>query len=252
MTIFQPQISFSESHSRKWDRFIESYSTKSEFDSLSHSQKKRGSILWIILNKKVQFFESYSFWKKGQFFESYSEKVFNSLTHIKKKTHTQFFESYWRKKKIQFFESYSKKKFNSLSHTQKEVQFFESYSIKKVQVKFKKSSTLWVMKKHNSLSQTEEEFNSLSHIGKPERFNSSRHIEKRLQLFHIEKRFIKRGSILWVLFQEFYSLSLFFFWHTVQFFESCKKGSILWVTSEKEGSILWVIICQKTILCVIM
>ena len=58
--------------------------------------------------------------------------------------------------------------------------------------------------------------NSLSHIGKQERFNSSRHIEKKdfNSLSHIEKRFIKRGSILWVLYKEFHSLSLFFFFDT--------------------------------------
>ena len=144
MTIFQPQISFSESHSRKWDRFIESCSNKSEFDSLSHSQKKRGSILWIILNKKVQFFESYSsknsiLWvklkeKKVQFFESYSKrgsilwlifnkkgssqikKEFNPLSlkintilWVKLKKKFQLFESYWKTRKVQFFASYWKK-----------------------------------------------------------------------------------------------------------------------------------------------
>ena len=48
---FSTQISI-ESHSKKWDRFIESYSKKVSSILLSHTQKK------------VQFFESY-FWKKS-------------------------------------------------------------------------------------------------------------------------------------------------------------------------------------------
>ena len=64
-------------------------------------------------------------------------------------------------------------------------------------------------------------FNSLSHIGKQERFNSLSQKE-RLQLFESyweevhKKRFNSMSPLTRVTFFE----SVFFFWHTAQFFES--------------------------------
>ena len=123
----------------------------------------RGSSLWVILKKKknrVQFSES--IYKRVQFIETYSKK------------RVQFFESYWKKKKKkQFFESLWEK--CSILW----VTFKKKGSI--LRVKLKKGSILWVIfskndqfilwvihcvKKKYSLSQTEKETFSLSHVEK--------------------------------------------------------------------------------------
>ena len=160
----------------------------------------KSSILWVIFLKKM----------------------FNSLSHAKKKV--QFLEPFFSPK-VQFFDSYSKKnwvilkkRFNSLSHIQK------------------KSSTLWVISKktHTQFFESnwrKKRFNSLSHIGTQERLNSLSHIEKDFNsVSHIEKRVKKKSSILWVIYKEFNSvshlskkkISIFCvsFLHKVQFFES--------------------------------
>ena len=93
------------------------------FESFLLSEKK-GSILWVVFRKKVQFWESYS--KEGSILRViyqmgslhsdilkrssilwviFSEKKSILLSHVQKKVH--------------FFESYSQKKFTSLSHIRK-------------------------------------------------------------------------------------------------------------------------------------
>ena len=60
------KIRFFESYSKRdsilWiilKKRFNSMSHKKEFNSMSHNSKKRGSILWAMQKKKVQFFESY-------------------------------------------------------------------------------------------------------------------------------------------------------------------------------------------------
>ena len=260
-------------------KFFESYSKK-RFNSLSHTQKE------------VQFIESYSL-KKVQPFESNSKthnslsqieekKRFNSLSHMGTQeklnswSHTakrlQLFESYWEEvhkkrfnsmshfKRVQFFESY-KRKIKSLRHIQrKRVQFFESYSKKKISSlrHFKK-----MKERLNSLRHFEEkDFNSLSNIGKQEKFNSLSQKE-RLQLFEPswkEVQFDESSHISWkqVQFRERHTKKVQYFesyqrkkWNPLsrigefQFFESYSKKSSMSnkkvIFKKKTSSILWVV-----------
>ena len=110
---------------KKKDSILRVISEK-RFNPLSRSRKK-SSILWVILKRRVQFFASYSK-KKVQFFESYWKTLFlwvvlkkkgilkkwGSILWVILKNRVQFLESY--EKKVQFVESRSKKKgFDSLS-----------------------------------------------------------------------------------------------------------------------------------------
>ena len=132
--------------------------------------KKKGSILWVVFKKsstlwviqRVQHFVFLTFFqkhslsqiqKKVQFFESYSKKKGQPIeSNQKKHRHTQFFESNWRKKRgsilwvilehkkswtlgvilwkdfnsLSHIEKRFKKKLNSMSHLQR-VQFCESF-----------------------------------------------------------------------------------------------------------------------------
>ena len=207
---------------------------------------RKGSILWVIfvdgdssffferkfncglIQKRSQFFESNG-WKKVQFFESSAKKV-------------QLFQS--NSKRCSTLWVIFCEKFCSLSRIdQRRVQFESCQKVIHTEERF---NSLSILKK----------FNSLSHIGKQERFNSSRHIEKKdfNSLSHIGKRFIKRGSILWVFYKESHSWSLFL-----------THGSILWVifldqmfqffasSERKRCSFLCVIFREKSsILCVIL
>ena len=125
----------------KWVRFFESYSKRVQPFEL-HQKKNTHTILWVKLKKKVQFFESCS--NKSEF-DSLSHtpkrRRFYSFSHVKKK---QFFEL--NSKKVQFFESVKKttsiweevhkrgsiqwviyKEFNSSSHfSKRRFRFFES------------------------------------------------------------------------------------------------------------------------------
>ena len=155
------------------------------------SKKKKGSILWVMLKRTVQFCESCFF---------FLEK-FNSLSHILKRA--QVIESYFFKR-AQFFESYKKNqssilwvisfffqklRFNSLRHISKESSKFWIIFEKKVQV-FESHS-----KKEVQFLESHSKFNSWSHIQK--RFNSL-------------SRTLQKGSILWVILKkEFNSLSHF-------------------------------------------
>ena len=72
---------------------------KKRFDSLSHIEKKKSSVLCVVFLRRVQSLESCS-------------RKFNSLSHIQKKV--QFFVSY--EKKFNSWNNFFKKRFNSLSH----------------------------------------------------------------------------------------------------------------------------------------
>ena len=273
------------------------------------SHTKKTPILWLILNKEVQFFEPYLkkssiLWvlkksvlrvkvKRVQLFEScFCLKVIFSrrfILRIKFFSKRKFFASlFLKKKKFNFLRviyqmgsirsDVLKRGFNSLSHIFWKWFDFSSFSkshfLYFFQQKFnflscvqKMGSILWVIfkKTFTSLSQYQKEkFNSLSHTGKQDRFNSLSHIEKHFNsLSHIEKRFIKKAqfyesftksSILWVIFLK-KKISIFWvaFFDTrfnslnhisekeeVQFCKSYKNSSILWVLFRKNGSILWV------------
>ena len=193
--------------------------------------------------EKVQFFESFFgmglffFSKKKTILDSYKKEL-NSLSHM-----------------------VEKKKFNSLSPMQKR---FNSFS----QIQ-KRCSTLWVTYVKNSalwVVLIKEEFNSSrvksNSYGREVQFLE--HFEKKSSILwvvlenkkgsilrvilkkkkdfnslsHIEKRFIKRGSILWVLYKEFHSLSLFFFFFDTRLNSlshiSGSNVSILCVTWKKK------------------
>ena len=124
--------------------FFESYLKKGS-NSLRQTQEIKGPILCVIFKKKVQFFGHISR-KKGWFLWVVVTKMFNSVSRIFKKG------SILRVilKKFQFFESY--KKFNSLSHMQKKVQFLWVIS-KKSSIRwviFKKSIFWFIFNKQNS------------------------------------------------------------------------------------------------------
>ena len=174
--------------------FFESYSKQQKGSILlNHIQNKKVQFSWVILKKKVQFFESY---KKVQFIETCSKKRVQFFESYQKKE-VQFFDSknvsilwVFLKKEVQIFESYWENKgsiiwviFNSLSHIEK----------KKIKpwVKLKKAHFLeshFSKKKNSILGVTfKKGFNSLSHIGK-----------KKVQFF--ESYWENKGSIIWVIF----------------------------------------------------
>ena len=164
-SILEKRFNFFESYWKK----INSLSQTKRFNSLSHHKKSnsldqswekfnslkekkkgailsavflKGSILWVILKKEVQFFESYE--KKNQFWDFFEKKVsfFLNCFSTKKFNFWVTFKKWFR-----FFESYSKKKekrFHSLN------QFFKkSNPLTHIQ---KDGSILWVMfkKRFNS------------------------------------------------------------------------------------------------------
>ena len=162
-------------------------------------------------------------------------KRFNSLSHIPEKE-VQFFKSC---KKRSIFEKngffWGEKKAGSILRViWKKVQFFESNRRKKGSFF---ESDFW--KGFNSLSHIQKGlnfwiilqkgFNSLSHIVTFKKNQFFSHIQKKIQFFDSSKK----GWILWVMSRRLYSLTHTFF----------KKGSILGVVFFflKMGSILWVI-----------
>ena len=140
------------------------------FNSLSHIRGKRGSILWVILEKKgfnslghirkkgVQFFQSY--FKMGSILwvRFLSRKVGSILWDMFKKwvqflwimlnRRVQYCESCWKEWRIQFFESCWTEGFNSLSHV------------------WKKGSIQWIIffEKLNSVNHVQKGFNYLTHF----------------------------------------------------------------------------------------
>ena len=116
---------------------------KKVFDSLSRIEKKRFDSLTLsrIYLTKIQFFESYSkrgsilwvtFEKRVQFFESHLSKEGSILWVTFRKGKVQFFESFWEKrfyslnhKKGQFFASDLEKSSILCVVLKKRVRFFE-------------------------------------------------------------------------------------------------------------------------------
>ena len=166
------------------------YFSDKNFQFLSRipKKKKKGSILWVKFKKRS--FKSLS---------NFSRR-FNSPSLFKQSF--QFFASCSKKKRIQFFASYSKTKDSILCvvFKEKRVQFFASYSKKKgwnsLRRIWKKSWILWlILKKNqlfeswknnslsnfqwvilentNSLTDTKQKFNSLSHIWRKVQFFES-------------------------------------------------------------------------------
>ena len=171
---------------------------------------KESWILWVIFEKKVQFFDlCQNLREKDQSLRHIQEKRFNSLRHIPKtkssilwvniQKKVQFFESSCKKERFNFYDSSWKEGFNSVSHMEK-----------------------W--------------FSSVSHV-----FSSKSSIlrdicEKKVQFFEFCEAYFIRKT-LWVVIQK-------------SFCESCsKKGSILchfvkrvqfFESPSEECSILWV------------
>ena len=207
--------------------------------------KKQVQLCEVVL-KKIQFCESYSYFKKKKkHFESHNEKG------------DQFFESFFFLKKIlkqKRFKSVSHKKSRILWVMLKKFQFFESFFF------WKKGSVLWVIQ--------EKMFNSLSHFFLEKSSNfwvfffKKIHLKtwvrffesysrKRVPFFksYSKKRKVpillvtlKKFNSLSYIQRRFYSLSHFKknstliekrFINEAQFNESFTKSSILWVIVEK-------------------
>ena len=152
--------------------------------------EEKDSILWVMLKRRVQFFELYFLFLKKLWITF--KKGFNYLTNFPKKSTLSkklilkviLKKFYW--KNVQFFESYFdegsilsvilKKRFNSVSHIQKKVQFCESNS-----------------KKFNSASRIQKKFNSVSHIFQ-KRFNLLSDIQEGFNTFNSLKVFSKKKS----------------------------------------------------------
>ena len=230
--------------------------------------RKEGSILWVILKKKLKFLSHNQKKKKfnslSHISVSHTEKKsashnskkrFNSLNQTKSsilwvilKNH--FFESFFKKKKFNSLRHNSKRKFNSLSHFWKEgsILWFcqnlreKDQSLRHIQEKRfilrvifrKKGSILWVMKKRKVqflwlMLERRVQFRE-SHE-KMVQFCESCFFFEKVQLF---ESFVKRS---------FNSLS--FVSHVQKkknhFFDSCWKSGFDSLTHiEKEGSVLWV------------
>ena len=178
--------------------------------------------LWVMLKRRVKFFESY--WKN---LWTILKIKFSSLCRIFEKS-----SILWGLKKIskiQFFDSCSRN-FHSWSH------FFKQSSILRVSLK-----NVQFIESHS------KRFDSLSHTPKRGRFYSFSLAQKKIQLFELHSKKVqffesdkkkfnsyweevhKRGSVPWIVYKEFNSLSHF----------SKKKISILWVFST-QSSILWI------------
>ena len=210
-------------------QFFESCSRN--FNSLSHVQK--GSIFWVIQEKKVQFFESF-FWKSSIFLsfqkESHIQKMGSILWVVFKQKWVRFFESYSKKRKVP-----RSKKNTSLSYIQRR---FNSLS------QLKKNNSNWEeVHKRGS--------NSMSRLQRVQSFESLLK-KKKVQFFEsffltgsiisVSQIFFRKNSTLWVIFfSDFISLS-----HTKQTFLWVKRfGLILWVNFSKKK--FFVIIQERSI-----
>ena len=182
------------------------------------SNKKKGSIGWVIFGKEFNFLS---------FFFSHIQKMgsilwvifkkkerFNSMSHLKSSTLWVILKSgSWRSSilwviyRVQFFASYSKKKGSILCVVLKEKG---DNPLRRSQ---SKGSILCViLEKQGHFFESWKKWVQLFESCWKKNFNS---------LSHTEKRFIKRGSILWVISKEFNSLS--------NFLKKKKKSSILWL-----------------------
>ena len=198
-------------HIQKKKRFNSLSCIQKKFNSMSHS---KSSTLCFFLT----FFQKHSLsqiQKKVQFFESYSKKKVQPI-ESNQKTHTQFFESNWRKKKR--FNSLShigtQEKLNSWSLTVKRLQLFESYW-EEVQKKtqfyesFTKSSILWVI-----------------------------FLRKKISIF--ESLFLTQGSILWIISVKKEEVQFCKSWKKVQFFEFYLEKRLNSLRQKGKGSTLCV------------
>ena len=242
-------------------------------EKINSSSDNLEKFLWVILEKRVQFFESYFPKTINLFFESYILSNRNVLWVILKNG-VIFFDSCWKEgfNLYEFFfkcnsVSHVSKKFNSESHVQKRVHHFGVIVEKtlnssiQIEKKFhlpshKKVLILGVKKSSKRFKgQFFESFSekgsiSLSHIPK-KKFNSvSRVQKKKVQFFESHWKKVQ-------LFASHWKKGSFFLSHVnkkVQFFESFVKRvqffqsysikcSILWITWEK--TILWVVVSRK-------
>ena len=193
LTNFQPKISI-------WVTF------KKRFDSLSRIQKRVQFFESYSKKKKVQFFEP--FFLKVQFFESYSFwKRVNSMSHIQKGV--QLFDSFWKK----FGLVLKKEKSSSLSYVKIVHMKERCYSLRHIR---EKKLFLWVVLEISILwVEFKKKFNvkKKSHIQKDQFCES----------------FCKKKSVPWVAFvlqkkkhfeshsskKGLNSLSLFFFFEKI-------------------------------------
>ena len=231
--------------------------------SMSHVEKKKGSILWVVFEKGVQFCELFSkksilgviFKKKGWVLWVIFQKEGSILWVVLKKK-VQFCESYYWK--VQFVESCEKKGFNSFNHIGKRFN-----SVGHIQEKgsihwdiLKKGSILRVKLKERKqffTSESKKKSCTLWHFSFDTRFNSLSNSSRKVQFF--ESFLGNSGSILWVIFQK--SGSIFrvnqkkiilrvMLKRRAQYCESRWKEGFTSV-SEKKGSILWVFFVSKKI-----
>ena len=174
-------VQYFESYQRKKVESSESYwrislllnriQKKSSMWKKKSYSKKKSSILWVVLKKKNQFCESYSYFKIKYILRVIVQKMGSILWVI-----------YWEK---------------SLSRIEKKKRFSSLYRI------FGKSSILWVVFFFKKKTQ---KFNSLTHTQK----NSIHGVilpKKRVQFFEYFKKssilwvfFLTHGSIVWVIF----------------------------------------------------
>ena len=107
------------------NQFLESYSKKEWFNSVSHIQKTFNSLRQIFF-KKIQLV----LWVMSyvQFFESSWKERFNSVSHVQNKVNhwVLLLKKGLKMKKVQSFELYRKKRLNSLGHVKQKVQSIES------------------------------------------------------------------------------------------------------------------------------
>ena len=146
--------------------------------------------------------------------------------------------AFWEKVDQLLWVTLRKKKFNPLGH------FERKKSGSTLRVIFKKKSSILrvIFKKKVQFFEfiyTKKKVQFFEFIfNEKKRFNYLSHVEKRLKLFEsCSKQSSKEGSIDWIMFKRRLK-SLSHVKKGSQVFESYKKGSILWVISEKKGSII--------------
>ena len=211
---------------------------------------KKGSIQWVIIFEKFRILSIIL--KKVQFCGSYSRKRFNSLRHIEKKFNSS---SQVEKENNSLLQN---KKFHSLRlFFWHKVQFLWVILLEKVQFfetflrKFGLNSLSHILEiRFNFFCQSKKKFNSLSHVGKQERFNSSRHIEKRGSLLWVKRRvqfcesFSLQEKFDWVILKKRFN-SLSHIEKKKLNSEANKKKVQFFASHEKKVSILCVIFKEK-------
>ena len=211
---------FFENNSKNW-LFSKKWFKESNF-FLSMTQRIELTFVWIRLKESNRFFWMWLNWNLGWI---NSQKI-------------DFFTQNWTflhmTRRIELFFSIWLKESNPVVNMIQRIVF--EFRLKELNLLLFDSKN-WAFFVLDAMHWTFFLFaakNSLSHIGKQERFNSLSQKKDFNSFCHLEKRFIKRGSIRWV--------KSYFLKKKVQFRESYKKGSILWVISEKKSWILWVVL----------